>query len=238
MKQKITDDEMDALLHQYMPLAEEKWIAALMKKAEEEPHVFSERFERNMAHMIEEYDRECKKKRRSLIRRIAAVFFVIVSVSFALCMSVEATRESFIEFVEKIHSDWTEYRYVLKEGTKAEFVLIEPGYLPEGYSEYGREDMGDAVYIYYQKEKQGVDTEIIYEESTADGLTVGLDTEGAMIKVEEIAGEKVEYFENKGVGYVYWTDANTYYNIIGRIDVNELLKMAKSVINSENYKEK
>ena len=117
-------------------------------------------------------------------------------------------------------------------------MLIEPGYLPEGYREYDREDMGDVVHIYYQNEKQGIDTEIIYEESTADGLTVGLDTEGAIIKTKDIGGENVEYFENKDMGYVYWTDADTYYNIIGYIDVNELLKMADSIINSKKYKEK
>lgn len=239
MKKQIAEDELDRLLYEYMPRAEEKWIAALEKRSSEEEYVPSDRFLEMAGHLIDKANRMEKRQRMvKLLKRAAAIFLIIVSASFAACMSVEATREKFVEFIRKLHADWTEYKYDLKEGAEAEFVLIEPGYLPEGYREYAREDMGDVVHIYYQNEKQGIDTEIIYEESTAEGLTVGLDTEGARIKTKNIGGEKIEYFENKEMGYVYWTDEDTYYNIIGYVDVNELLKMADSIINSKKYKEK
>lgn len=237
MKRKIADDKLDELLYQYMPLAEEKWMETLERRAAEEEYIPSEEFQKKEKFLIEKGNCiEKRRKRIGLVKRIAAVFFVMISVSFAVCMSVDATREDFIRFTKKLHSDWTEYRYDLEEGTETEFELIEPTYLPEGYREYDREDMGDLIHIYYQNEK-GVNEEIIYEESTAEGLTVGLDTEGADIKTKEICGENVEYFENKGMGYVYWTDADTYYNIIGYVDVDELLKMADSVISNEKYKE-
>ena len=239
MKIQIAEDKLDVLLYEHMPRAEEKWIAALEKRAVEEEYVPSKRFREEMRGLADKANRMERRKRMiKLLKHAAAVFLVFLSVSFIACMSVEATRAEFIRFIKKIHADWTEYKYDLEEGAAAEFVLIEPGYLPEGYREYDREDMGDVVHIYYQNEKQGIDTEIIYEESTADGLTVGLDTEGAIIKTKDIGGENVEYFENKDMGYVYWTDADTYYNIIGYIDVNELLKMADSIINSKKDKEK
>lgn len=238
IKRKITDDKLDELLYQYMPLAEEKWMEALERRVAEEEYVPSGRFQEKRKSLIEKGAcMEKRKKRIRIAKRIAAVFLIMVSVSFAACMSVDATREDFIRFIRRLHSDWTEYRYDLEEGTETEFKLIEPAYLPEGYREYDREDMGDVVYIYYQNEK-GVNEEIIYEESTAEGLTVGLDTEGAVIKTKEINGENVEYFENKGMGYVYWTDADTYYNILGYVEVDELLKMADSVISNQKYKEK
>ena len=49
---------------------------------------------------------------------------------------------------------------------------------------------------------------------------------------------QVEYFENDGIAYVYWTDENTYYSFSGYIKVDELLKMADSIINNIKYKEK
>ena len=239
MKKRIAEDELDVLLYKYMPRAEEKWIAVFEKKAAEERYVPSEQFREKVRSLTERANRmEKRQKMIKFLKQATAVFLIMVSVSFAACMSVEATREKIIEFIRKIHADWTEYKYDLKEGTVAEFVLIEPEYLPEGYREYDREDMGDVVHIYYQNGKQGIDTEIIYEESTAEGLTVGLDTEGAIIRTKDIDGENVEYFVNKEMGYVYWTDADTYYNIIGYVDVNELLKMADSIINSKKYKEK
>lgn len=60
----------------------------------------------------------------------------------------------------------------------------------------------------------------------AEGLAVGLDTEGAVIRTKEIGGENVEYFENDGIGYVYWTDEDTYYSFSGYVEVDELLKIA------------
>ncbi len=239
MKKQAAGDGLDRLLYEHMPRAEEKWIAALEKRAQEEEYTPSEQFREKAGYLTDKANRMEKRNRMvKLLKHAAAIFLIMVSVSFAACMSAEATREEFIEFIRKLHADWTEYKYDLKEETAAEFVLIEPGYLPEGYREYDREDMGDIVHIYYQNEKQGIDTEIIYEESTAEGLTVGLDTEGAIIKTKDIGGENVEYFENKDMSYVYWTDADTYYNIMGYTDVNELLKMADSIINSKKYKEK
>lgn len=74
----------------------------------------------------------------------------MISVSFAVCMSVDATREDFIRFIKKLHSDWTEYRYDLEEGTETGFELIEPTYLPEGYREYDREELDNWTNIYYR----------------------------------------------------------------------------------------
>lgn len=239
MKKRIAEDELDVLLYKYMPRAEEKWIAVFEKKAAEERYVPSEQFREKVRSLTERANRmEKRQKMIKFLKQAAAVFLIMVSVSFAACMSVEATREKIIEFIRKIHADWTEYKYDLKAGTVAEFVLIEPEYLPEGYREYDREDFDDWINVCYREKKTQERGEIEYISCLAEGLTVGLDTEGARIKEKEIGGEKVEYFENDGIAYVYWTDENTYYSFSGYIKVDELLKMADSIINNIKYKEK
>ena len=140
MKIQIAEDKLDVLLYEHMPRAEEKWIAALEKRAVEEEYVPSKRFREEMRGLADKANRMERRKRMiKLLKHAAAVFLVFLSVSFIACMSVEATREEFIRFIKKIHADWTEYKYDLEEGAAAEFVLIEPGYLPEGYREYDRE---------------------------------------------------------------------------------------------------
>lgn len=39
---------------------------------------------------------------------------------------------------------------------------------------------------------------------------------------------------NYCMGYVFWTDEDTYYDLTGDIEVEELLKMAESIIEKEN----
>ena len=168
MRQEVTDE----FLYQYMPRAEEAWIGAIEKQAEE-GHVYSRRFEKKMKRILKDGSRSSTMRRvMRMGRRAAAVLLILLTAAFTICISVEATREQLIDFVEKIHEDWTEYRYNLKEGVEREFIQVEPEYLPEGYYEKDREVFDDFVTIYYCN-RENPDFEIIYNEILADGLTVG-----------------------------------------------------------------
>lgn len=225
MKQEITEE----FLYRYMPQAEEQWISAIEKQAGQK-HEFSKRFEKHMKRILREGSRSKNmRKFMRITRRAAAVFLIILSVLLTITLSVEATREKLIELVRRIYADWTETEYNLKEGVDGKFRLIEPEYLPEGYREYEKEFF-DHFYTIYYRNNGNEDTQIMYNEILADGLTVGMDTEDAEVKVITINGVDVEYFENKGIGYVTWIEGDTYFNLTGYIDVNELLQMAKSMI--------
>lgn len=227
MVKKITDE----MLYQYMPKAEEQWIRTIDAASEDNgKHIYSERFQKTLKKQIRYAKRS--ELTHSLIRfsKKAASFLLLFGLLFFIgCMSVKATRKMLIDFVQKIYSDCTDYMYNLKEGVDGEFHLIEPDYIPEGYTESEREEIFDrGIYIYYATEDGS--KEIEYNQVVADGLTVMLDTEGAIIKKKEINGIDVEYFTNKGIGYVHWTKGNCYYRLMGSADVKELLKMAESII--------
>ena len=143
MRQEVTDE----FLYQYMPQAEEAWIGAIEKQAEE-GHVYSRRFEKKMKRILKDGSRSSTMRRvMRMGRRAAAVLLILLTAAFTICISVEATREQLIDFVEEIHEDWTEYRYNLKEGVEREFRHVEPEYLPEGYYEDSREKVGDMTFI-------------------------------------------------------------------------------------------
>lgn len=72
MRQEVTDE----FLYQYVPRAEEAWIGAIEKQVEA-GHAYSRRFE--------------KKMKR-----------ILLSAAFTICISVEATREQLIDFVEQM----------------------------------------------------------------------------------------------------------------------------------------
>lgn len=226
----MVKDITDELLYQYVPEAEEQWIQTVddFARQHEEP-VYSESFRK----LLKEQMRYGKRKELicgliRFVRKTASFLVLFVLAAFIACMSVKATRMIIIEFVEKIYTNCTDYIYNLKEGGSSEYGLIEPKYIPGGYEEIGREDAaGMGTYIYYQNDKN---EEIEYMQMVADGLTVTLDTERAITKDMEIHGIKVEYFTNKDVSYVYWTERNCYYSLTGRIEEQELIRMAETVI--------
>ncbi len=230
MVKNITDE----MLCQYMPKAEEQWIRTIDAAAEDNgKHIYSERFQKTLKKQIRYAKRS--ELTHSLIRfsKKAASFVLLFGlISFIGCMSVKATRTMLIDFVKKVYSDCTDYMYSLKDEGNNEFRLTEPDYIPEGYTESEREKIFErGIYIYYATEDAS--KEIEYNQVVGDGLTVMLDTEGAMIKRKDINGIDVEYFTNKDVGYVYWTEGNCYYRFMGPVDVKELLKMAESIIRKE-----
>jgi hypothetical protein len=234
MAKKIDDD----FLYKYMSQAEEKWIEAI-ENTQQEPHIYTKKFQRELKKIIRDSQKsKTIRKQMTYLRRIAAVIAITLTILFAGCMSSEAARTKLFEIIKKIYEDCTEYIYDTGTGESMdqEFLFIEPSYLPEGYSESGRiEEIGVVI---YQKESEGEETKIECYESLADGLAVLLDTEGAKIVEGEISGTKVEYFTNKGTSYLYWTDEDTYYNIMGNINMEEIIKMGKSIIDSEEYQNK
>ena len=230
MEKSITDE----MLRQYMPEAEERWISVIDDSMKQDArHIYSEKFQKELKKQIRLGKRsELTHGLLRFIRKAACFFLVFAAIAFIGCMSAEATRKMLIDFVQKIYSDCTDYMYNLKEGVDGEFHLIEPDYIPEGYTESEREEIFDyGIDIYYTTEDGS--KEINYFQIVADGLTVTLDTEGAIIKKKEINGIDVEYFTNKGIGFVHWTEGTCYYEFTGPVDVKELLKMAESIIRNE-----
>jgi hypothetical protein len=234
MAKKIDDD----FLYKYMPRAEEKWMEAI-ENTEQEPHIYTKKFQRELKKIIRDSKRsKTIRKQMTYLRRIAAVIAITLTIFFAGCMSSEAARAKLFEIIKNVYEDCTEYFYNHSSSKllNRELIFIEPSYLPEGYQESERiEEMGVVI---YQKESEGEETQIEYYEALVRGLGVVLDTEGATIEEGEISGTKVEYFTNKGNSYLYWTDEDTYYRIVGKIKMKEMFKIGKSIIDSEEYQNK
>lgn len=235
MGKQITDD----FLYKYIPMAEQSWISVI-ENSTDDTHTFSKKFRKKYRKLIKESKRSDSVRHMvRVMKRTAAVLAIFVSLSFALCMSVEASRTWVFQFIRKVYEDCTEYRFYSGPDVRVDdddFISIEPAYVPEGYEVVSKEQDGMNKIIYRKDGDE--DTDIYYDAMLAEGTTMLLDTEGAYVRKGTIDTTPVEYFVNKGTSYIYWTDENTLYTIIGSVELEDVKHMCQSIIQSKEYKEK
>lgn len=229
MSKHIVDDDF---LYKHMRKAEIKMLDSLPKE-EELSHKFSKDFEKKMDKLIKEQKRT--PFMRSFViygKRVAAIFLIIVSVSFATTMSVEAYRVRFFEVITEVWEEFTSIVFKSEEGINDGNLLpTNPQYIPEGFSIF-YEDVDDYMNMIIYKNEANI--EIFYEQSFISNKEILLDTEGIEVETMKIENQNINYFTNKGVNQVYWND-NTYtYTLISSIDIEEIFKMTKSVLKNNN----
>lgn len=223
----------DDFLYAHMPQAEQLMLDQIPPERELNHH-FSRRFRRKMRALLR-YERRTPYMRKAVrgIKTAAAVFAVIVSLTFCALMSVEAGRTRIIEIVVKLLSDATSLRVSVDDGAPSDRVLrpVTPTYVPEGYRVVDEEtDILTHMIIY---EDTSAERAIDY---TQDMLSAGeyvLDTEDVYMEKVQIGSQEVWIVvkPSRDTCSVYWLDHNYFYCVSGnKIESDELLKMAESVI--------
>lgn len=229
----------DEFLYAHMPQAERRLLDQIPPERELH-HQFSRRFRRKMRALLR-YERRTPYMRKAVHRMklAAAVFAVIVSLTFGALMSVEASRTRIIEIVTKLLSDATSVRVPVDDGAPSDRVLrpVTPTYVPEGYRVIDEEtDILTHMIIY---EDVSAERAIDY---TQDMLSAGeylLDTEDVHTEKVLIGSQEVWIVvkPSRDTSSVYWIDNNYFYCVSGnKIESDELLKMAESVIDQKNMK--
>lgn len=228
MSKHIVDDDF---LYKHMRKAEIKMLDSLPKE-EDLSYKFSKDFERKMDKLIRE------EKRTPFMRyfviygkRSAAIFLIIASISFAATMSVEAYRARFFEVITKVWEEFTSIRFESEEEViDKKLVAINPEYIPEGFSIL-EETLSDYVnkIIYVNM----IDEEIIYEQRLISNGEIIFDTEGVEVKTMNIENQTINFFTNKGVSQIYWNDDLYRYRFSSTIDMEEIIKMTKSILKKQ-----
>lgn len=226
-KPTITDE----LLSENMRKIEIMLLDSLPKE-EDLSHEFSKTFEKKMNKLIREQKRT--PFMRSFItygKRAAAIFFIIVGISFVTTMSVEAYRVKFFEIITEVWEEFTSVRYSTENGiTDTILEPITPEYIPEGFTiiEEELDDYGNRI-IY-----ENIDNdEIFYEQRVMSNGVIIFDTEGITVQTMEIEGQEINYFTNKGVSQVYWNNYLYIFTLHSTIGEEEIIKIARSVIESK-----
>lgn len=225
-------DISDELIIENIKSLENKIINSL-PKAEELSHDFSKKFQKKMNKLIKQEKRN--PFMQSFInygKRAAVLFFIVISVSFVTTMSVEAYRLRFFEVITRVWEEFTSITFKSeKEIIDRKLVAINPDYIPEGFSIL-EEDVNDYVNtVIYENE---INEEIIYEQILISNGEIIFDTEDVEVKTMNIGNQTINFFTNKEVSQIYWNDDLYIYTLNSTIDMEEIIKIAKSIL--ENNK--
>lgn len=228
----------DEFLYAHMPQAERLMLERIPPERELNHH-FSRRFLRKMRALLR-YERRTPRMRKAVHRMkvAAAVFAVIVSLTFGALMSVEASRTRIIEIVTKLLSDATSVRVSVDDGAPSDRVLrpVMPTYVPEGYHVVDEEtDVLTHMIIYEDESGRAID----YTQDMPFAAEYVLDTEDVYTEKVLIGSQEVWIVVKPSRDYctLYWFDNHYFYWVSGnKIESDELLKMAESVIIQRNMK--
>lgn len=175
-----------------------------------------------------------KKERYRLLRRApvvlkktAAVLFIALGLSFSIFLFSPIVQAAVKSTVVQWLSFATRYEYT---GDAAEITDLtwEPGYIPKGFVLTSAKFSDDAVYREYS---DGGDWLIIFDTfkaSTEAALLV--DNEHALYSQIEINGIPADLYTATAEGessHLLWVQDGYSLHIMGKLHVNELIKMAE-----------
>lgn len=203
-----------------------------LPKEEDLTHEFSKDFEDKMNKLIREGKQSSFRRNFNRYgRRAAAILIIALSVSFLVTISVEAYRDKFFQVITDVKKEFTSVR-IESDDEIGDRILepVNPGYIPEGFTILEQETNDYVNMIIYSNAN---DEEIIYRQILISNSETLFDTEGVEVKTTKIKKQEINFFTNKGVSQIYWNDDSDMYMLISTIDQDELLKVAKSVIENK-----
>ena len=224
-------DQLDTLLYEYAPRARELWLDTLPGRDQVPEHTFSRRFVRRMEQLIRRQRRSPRMARTLLVlKRTVAAVLVLLSVSFAGLMTVEAFRERVIQMVTQVFEELTEFRY-RSTSANTEIPEVIFGYIPEGMNEIEH------------TVRPGVRTHIKYEDAAGrffelrqtlllpgDSYTSILNTENAITENIMVRGQDAIANFKSGDTTILWSEGNVLYRLYGNINMETLKEIAYHLV--------
>lgn len=214
----------DELLYQHASQARDLWLDTLPQQDEIPAFTCSNRFQRRMNRLLRQ-QRRSPKGNRILhdMKRIIAAFLIVVTITFAGLMTVEAVRQKVIELVVHVYHELTQYEY---SSDKDVAVLPELhfDYLPAGMELVSDETHADfGRYILWKSDSgQYLDVECVAAATYSTGTLV-IDTEDAQVTTHIIKGREVTFVLKDGTYIIRWADEIAHYTIQSDLDLPELL---------------
>ncbi|WP_417204726.1 DUF4367 domain-containing protein [Acetoanaerobium sticklandii] len=187
---------------------------------------------------FDDYNEQLKKQdqkrkfrsRVQLLSKRVAIFFAIALVGiFVTTMSVEAFRIKLFNIVTEVTEKYTKVSIVETENSLESQIDWESYYLPEYITErftYSKsENFGDIKIVFYSDAKG---KEIQFSQTPVNP-EYQIDTEDAVVTDVTVNGEKGILIEKEGLLTLIWTTDEKTFHIIGEIEKDEIMKMAKSL---------
>nr|WP_314461342.1 DUF4367 domain-containing protein [uncultured Clostridium sp.] len=218
LKAAVSDalrDEMDAL-----PSNEEL----------KEKFPASAQFGKRMKKLI--FQRKIKSKIRYFIksnRKIAACFMVIIVLSSATLLSVEATRNVILNTFVNQFGKYTQIQFNDSSTGEQKMDIYRPAYLPEGYKKISEEVYGNAALLVYSNES---DSEIVLKQRKAEEGTALIDNENTNYTEVEISGNTAYLFKaekDDNYNVLLWKSKDVVFELTSKVNSDELLRVGRSL---------
>lgn len=187
---------------------------------------------------FDDYNEQLKKQdqkrkfrsRVQLLSKRVAIFFAIALVGiFLTTMSVEAFRIKLFNIVTEVTEKYTKVSIIETEnGLESQLdwdAYYAPEYIPEGHNYSNSENFGEIKIIFYSN----VAGKEIQFSQTPVNPEYQIDTEDAIVTEIIVNAEKGFLVEKEGLLTLIWTNGERTFHIIGEIEKDEIIKMAKSL---------
>ena len=162
-------------------------------------------------------------------KRAAAVILALLII-FGSMMSVKAIRESVVEFILSIFSEYTAVEVNLdsaEDAPKEIEIYYSLTYLPEGYHIESIDDDEWRRVIQCFNEKGEL---IHFVQETVDTIHT-MNTEGTDLVEIKVSGNRGYYYVNKGYLTVFWSNGEYLFNLFAKEELgyDEMIRMAEGI---------
>ena len=226
---KITDE----MLYQHAAKARDIWLSTLPSDDELPEHQFSDAFMASFETMKKQEKVQHRKKRRTPLRRVAAVFLAVLIGSGTWLGVDTKARAAFVSWFREFTGDSVVYTYA-GEVPEKEISNYHCYWLPEGVEamEVDASDTSGHV-VYISPEDDFAVFSYTYMHS---GTALHLFPTGEeLVHTEmQINGMHADVYEEPGENYsccIVWFDEvnQVFFDINGNLNKDEMIRMAASV---------
>lgn len=229
-------DSKEQLFDSYLKLVGDEYAKIISEEVDKEPMVSD--YPKSLDLWFESYNKRLKRKHNikkfanksyTYLRRIAAVFVVVVIVSTILVLNVEAVR---IEFLNFFINEESNNIHIQSEIKTQEDLLLEDyhglyllGYVPEGYILKDILNINDNVtmtYLYQEKR-------IVFIQQKGS-LDTNIDNERMKVTPYKLEnGENAILSESDDYTSIVWKNDTNTFIIEGNIDRDSIIMMVENV---------
>ena len=159
-------------------------------------------------------------------KRIAAAVVIVVALLFGSLMLVPQVRAIVYQTIIEWYDKFVSFTSNTPEIDRTNHA---PQYIPEGFRETIREDIGSMITIIYTNDDNGV---LITFQSSRLANSTAIDNE--MMEYEVFPKEGIEYHlfvstDDSSENTIIWEKSKQRYTIVSIISIDELINMAISV---------
>ena len=234
-EQKRNDRNLDALILAASDVLIDEDVEYL-NSIDVSKTVISPKLDRRIRRRIHRESRkESIAKLMSYTRRVAAVFLVICSISFVLCMSVEAIRTRIWGTILTWFDDHVEIDFVDSANSTAGITAYrEPSYYPDGVTAEPDGKTAEKYVVAYMRNDK-LAAMYVQTPLKGDFEKAHKDYEVEAVLINQTSGQIRQHKKGNDL-VLLWHDGVYAYKIIGYaddFDKDTLIKMAESVATVE-----